>query len=251
MRKALGRYRLARRGGPFGAVAAITVLVASVSAMAVTPASAAVQHTAEHATAGHTAAVPAAAAPHGLTAWRSRHKLRLPDPKPRRHPKPHPAPLGRPGGVPVGDEAITASSDTSGYHVFAAASGDGWRWHALATLQPAGYRDQAWIGQQCLTGDGRYVVAVVAPWGAQNSAAGIAAGGLAYAIDAHTGAVRPLAAGLALTYFDPGCGTGSTAALTRYGSADQSRTQILAVNAATGAVTATPVIANQVTSAVT
>jgi hypothetical protein len=58
---------------------------------------------------------------------------------------------------------------------------------------------------------GRYVVAVLAPWSAQNRAAGIAAGGMGYAvINAHTGAVRPLAAGLLLAYFNPGCGSGSS-----------------------------------------
>jgi len=158
--------------------------------------------------------------------------------------------LSRPVPVPPGDEIVTATSDTGGYHLFAAAAGDGWRWHALATLQPGGYSEEAWIGEHCTTGDGRYVVAVVAPWSANNTAAGIAAGGIAYAIDAHTGAVRPLASGLLLSYFNPGCGTGSTVALSRYTSADQSSTQVLAVDAATGRVSAAPVIANQVTSSV-
>ena len=156
----------------------------------------------------------------------------------------------RAGGVPAGDEIITATSDTAGYHLFAAAAGDHWSWHALATLQPGGYSDAAWIGEECLTGDGRYVVAVVAPWDAQNSAAGIAAGGFAYAVNAHTGAVRPLASGLLLAYFNPGCGPGSTVALSRYLSPGQSSTQILIVDAATGAMTSTPTIPDQVTSAV-
>ncbi len=158
--------------------------------------------------------------------------------------------LARQGGVPGGDEIITATSDTGGYHLFAAAAGDRWRWHPLATLQPGRDSEGPWIGEYCVTGNGRQVVAVVAPWSAQNSAAGIAAGGLAYAIDAHTGKVRPLAAGLLLAYFNPGCGSGSSVALSRYARSDQSVTQVLMVNAASGAVTQAPVIANQVTSAV-
>src|SRR6266545_5424785 len=49
------------------------------------------------------------------------------------------------------DEAITATGDNGGWHLFAAGSGDGWRWHSLATLRPAGDDERGWIGQQCLT----------------------------------------------------------------------------------------------------
>src|SRR5450631_1807621 len=126
--------------------------------------------------------------------------------------------FGAVGVVPRGDEIITASADTGGYHLFAASAGGSWRWQPLATLQPAGYHGERWIGEQCLTGDGRYVVAVVAPWSAQNSAAGMAAGGIAYVIDAHTGRVRPLASGVAVTYFDPGSGVAASAALAARGS---------------------------------
>lgn len=152
--------------------------------------------------------------------------------------------------VAAGAEVVTATSDTAGYHLFAAASGGDWQWRALATLQPAAYSDERWIGQHCVTGDGRFVVAVVAPWSANNSAAGIAAGGVAYAIDAHTGAVRPLATGVMLSYFDPGCGTGSTVALSRYTNIDQSATRIDVMDASTGTTIATPAVANQVTSAI-
>jgi hypothetical protein len=193
------------------------------------------------------ASVPRAAAPSGPmgnAGWRSRPLI-----------SPHPKTLAaravsRPGAVPPGEEIVTATSDAGGYHLFAASAGDHWRWHALATLQPGGYSEEPWIGEQCLTGDGRYVVAVVAPWSAQNNAAGIAAGGIAYAVNAHNGTVRPLASGLLLAYFNPGCGSGSRVALSRYTAPDQSATQVLTADAATGAVTATPVIHDQVTSAV-
>src|ERR1017187_1548657 len=157
--------------------------------------------------------------------------------------------FGAVGVVPRGEEIITASADTGGYHLFAASSGGSWRWQPLATLQPAGYHGERWIGEQCLTGDGRYVVAVVAPWGAQNSAAGMAAGGIAYVIAAHSGRVRALAAGVSVTYFDPGCGVAASAALTRF-TADESRTQVLLANLDTGGVSPLPVISGELTSAV-
>jgi lysophospholipase L1-like esterase len=151
--------------------------------------------------------------------------------------------------VAAGDEIITASADTNGYHLFAASSGGGWRWQPLTTLEPGGDDGQRWIGEQCLTGDGRYVVAVVAPWSMQNSAAGMAAGGTAYVVDAHTGATRPLATGVTLAYFDPGCGVAGTAALTRF-TADESHTQVLLANLSSGAVQALPMTAGELTSAV-
>jgi hypothetical protein len=153
-------------------------------------------------------------------------------------------------GVPPGDEVTAATAGPGGYQLFAASSGDGWRWHALATLGPAAAGDGPWIGERCLTGDGRYVVAVVAPWAAQNRAEGIAMGGTAYAVDARTGAVRPLASGVALAYYDPGCGPAGTVALTRFPSPDQSRTEVLLADAATGAVSSAGVVPGQLTSAI-
>src|SRR5260370_28034271 len=117
-----------------------------------------------------------------------------------------------PGDVPAGDEIITGTGDTLGWHLYAASSADGWRWHGLATLRPGGSAHESWIGQQCLTGDGRFVVTVVAPRHAHNSGTGMDRGGLAYAVDAHTGSVRPLAAGVSLAYLNPGCGTGDRVA---------------------------------------
>ena len=152
--------------------------------------------------------------------------------------------------IPAGDEAVTGRGDTSGWHLYAASSGSHWRWLPLATLQPAGYGEEGWIGAQCLTGDGRYVIAVVAPWHVQNSAAGMASGALAYAVNAHTGAVRPLAAGVSLAYFNPGCGAGSKVALTRFGGQADQTTQVLVANAGTGRITSTRSVRGEVTSAV-
>ncbi len=158
----------------------------------------------------------------------------------------HPAHAAR---VPGGDEVVTGVGDIEGYHLYAASSADGWAWHWLATLRPAD-ADQAWIGQQCLTGDGRSVVAVVAPWAAANSEAGMNVGGYAFAVDAHTGAVRPLATGASLAYFDPGCGSGSTVALTSFLGAAQRPSRVTVVDAGTGKVSAITTVSDEVTSAV-
>jgi hypothetical protein len=152
--------------------------------------------------------------------------------------------------VPAGDEVVTAKVDSAGYHLFAASSGDGWAWHALATIQPGGYDDEQWTGEQCLTGDGRYVVAVVAPWSASNSEGGVDHGGLAYSVDAHTGAVRPLAGGVAPVYFNPGCGSGQDVALTAYAGPGQHPTVLRVVDAGTGAIARTSTVAGELTSAV-
>jgi len=154
--------------------------------------------------------------------------------------------------LPLGDEVVTASGDRDGWHLYAAASGDGWRWHPLATLAPAGVNvnGERWIGRQCLTGDGRYVVAVIAPWSANNDPAGMGRGGLAYSVDAHTGAVRPLAGGVSLHYFTPSCGTGSAAALTRYLGSDEQATQLVRADAASGRLGVTAVLPGEVTGAV-
>ena len=78
------------------------------------------------------------------------------------------------------------------------------------------------------------VIAVVAPWHVQNSAVGMASGALAYAVNAHTGAVRPLDAGVSLAYFNPGCGAGSKVALTRFGGQADQTTQVLGSPMAVG-----------------
>src|SRR5215471_15778092 len=152
--------------------------------------------------------------------------------------------------APPAVQVTAATADAAGYHLFAAGPADGWRWRALATLRPGPDTGEPWIGEQCLTGDASFVVAVVAPWSAQNREAGIAQGGVAYAVDTRTGAVRALASHVALAYFDPGCGQGGTAALTRYLASDQARTEVLVADAASGAVTSAGAVSGEVTSAV-
>jgi hypothetical protein len=140
--------------------------------------------------------------------------------------------------VPAGDEIVDGRGDSDGWHIYAASSGDGWSWRPLATLDPFGLDPggERWIGRQCLTGDGKYVVAVVAPWSANNSPAGLDHGGVAYAVNARTGAVHPLVSGVSLYYFTPSCGPGSSVALTAFTARDESRTTLVLADAATASV---------------
>src|SRR5262245_46195367 len=162
-------------------------------------------------------------------------------------PAPHPAPSA--AAAPTA-RIVTGAGDVDGYDLFVAAAADGWAWHPLATIQPGGAEDERWIGQQCLTGDGRTVLAAVAPWSANNSAAGMDAGADVYAVDARSGAVRPIASGASLAYFNPGCGTAAQAVLTSYSGDDQSVTRLARVDVTTGAVVGRATIGRELTSAV-
>jgi hypothetical protein len=77
-----------------------------------------------------------------------------------------------------------------------------------------------WIGQACVTAGGVDAVVVYAPEQADNMAQQQGVLGRAAVVNVRTGAVRDLGGGFSIAYFDPGCGTGSTAVLTRGGWAN-------------------------------
>jgi lysophospholipase L1-like esterase len=130
---------------------------------------------------------------------------------------------------------LTARGDANGFHLFAAqADSQAPLWDELATLRPDLGNEDGWVGNYCLTGDGQYVVATVAPWFAASRPSLLAHGGFAYSVDVVTRAVRPLASGLTLSYSSPGCGTGSVVALTSYGGDDDAPTLIATIDARTG-----------------
>jgi hypothetical protein len=148
------------------------------------------------------------------------------------------------------DVMVWAQGDASGFHLFTGVASERWAWRPLATLKPLETAGEPWIGYHCLTGDGRQVVATVAPRSAANSPTARDRGAFAYAVDVRTGKVRPLASGIALKYHTPGCGLGARATLSRSLGRDQARTQLLLVDARRGKVLRTATVRGQVTSAV-
>lgn len=129
------------------------------------------------------------------------------------------------------DVLYQATGDPSGYHIYVARERQGWNWAPLASIQPGGGDDDAWTGYHCVTGDGRFVVAVVAPRWAVNRNELRDRGGLAYVVNTDTGEVSPLTAGVALKYHTPGCGQGNDVALVRHLGVDQERTELLRFDA--------------------
>jgi hypothetical protein len=148
------------------------------------------------------------------------------------------------------DVVVTSSSDLSGYHLFAAHASTGWKWRALATIQPGGDGDDTWVGQQCITGDGTHAVVVLLPRLAVNSPEGRDQGALAYSVNLTTGSIAPLVDGLSAAYFNPGCGVGSSVVLTGYPSADESETRLITVDASSDTVLAAQLLPGEITSAV-
>jgi hypothetical protein len=148
------------------------------------------------------------------------------------------------------DEVLSGVGDTTGYHLFLARASEGWQWQPLVVLAPGGSADERWIGRQCLTGDGRTAVAVVAPWHMVNRPEGNDRGGTAIAVDVATHRTRVLATGVSLYYFNPGCGAISDVALTRFPGRDEQSTQVLRIGALTGKVEQSVTLPGEATSAI-
>jgi hypothetical protein len=119
----------------------------------------------------------------------------------------------------------------------------------LATIDPQA-SDESWVGSTCLTGDGKTVVAVIAPQPMLNRPGGMDRGGVGYAVDVATGAVTPIVTGLTAAYFNPGCGASSTVALERFEGQDQAATRVLIYDTARRATTHTYFFPGELTSAV-
>jgi lysophospholipase L1-like esterase len=153
------------------------------------------------------------------------------------------------------DEAVTVAGDATGLHVLAASEASGYSWRTVATLGDPGVETDLWIGQACVTASGAYAVVVYAPEQADNMAGQQGVLGRAAVVNLRTGAVKDLGGGFSIAYFDPGCGTGSQAVLTRGGWANDSSnaamsTTLVVADATTGKVSVPVKVAGQVTSAV-
>jgi lysophospholipase L1-like esterase len=152
---------------------------------------------------------------------------------------------------PTDDLVVTGVGDDRGFHIYAAdARRSALGWQELATLRPDVGNEGGWVGNYCQTGDGRFVVATVAPWFAASRPGLLAHGGFAYSVDVAGGRIRPLASGLTLSYASPGCGPGHLVALTSYGGDDDAPTTVRVADAATGAFGAVLHDSGELTSAV-
>lgn len=151
--------------------------------------------------------------------------------------------------VPDSNVLVNGWGGSDGYHLaVSTASGPGWR--QVALLDPDGIGDLSWTGYQCVSGDGRYAAVVVLPASAVNIQALREHGAFGYAVDLSTGAVHPVATGLAATYSDPGCGTGDDAVFTAALGEDEQATEVIRASLATGRAEQETRVAGQFTSAV-
>jgi hypothetical protein len=90
---------------------------------------------------------------------------------------------------------------------------------------------------------------VTAPASAANSPAERQRGAYAYSVNLRTGSVRALAAGVALMYFDPGCGKGDSVTLLRFLGNEEQQTAISVVSASTGRTAFASTYRGELTSA--
>ncbi|MEV6345737.1 hypothetical protein [Actinoplanes sp. NPDC051851] len=166
------------------------------------------------------------------------------------------APLANPDKV-LGDDwrkssdvLITGAGDTDGYHLYIAREKDAFAWSTLATLRSPALDVGPWGGSVCLTGSGRYAVAVFAPKMAANRPSALQAGAFAAVVDTTTGKAVHVATGVQYSYYNPACGPGDRALLVRGigGDLDDPRTDLLTVDAAAGRVTGTRRIDAQVSN---
>jgi RHS repeat-associated protein len=162
---------------------------------------------------------------------------------------PKPGDFG-PGAASSTDVAVNGYGDAAGYHLEVGRESSGFAWHEVAVLQPAGMDASSWTGYQCVSGDGRYAAVAILPDSSVNLESARDHGALAYSVNLATGAVHPVASGVALEYFSPGCGPADEAVFSLSPGTGQTSTQLIAASLATGKVNQVVTVSGQVTSAV-
>ena len=149
------------------------------------------------------------------------------------------------------DTAWTTSGDGKGLHVLAARAADGYAWGTLATLAEPGVDADTWIGNACMTGDGRSIVVAYAPRVATNEAELFDRGGFVAVVRVSDGAVTKLPLTSTLAYFSPSCGTGDDAVVTQFREgADGGQTRVVRIDATKGTVRKHITVPGELTSAV-
>lgn len=148
-----------------------------------------------------------------------------------------------------GDRLWTTTGDAEGLHVLTAEAKTGYSWRTIADLTVTGVETDQWIGHGCVTGSGQRAVIVYAPRTFTNKEDLSSRGGLTAVVDLVTGAVTKLPIRTTLSYYNPGCGTGETAALTQEGGDRIPKTGVVTVDTTTGKLSARTELAGQTTSA--
>lgn len=154
------------------------------------------------------------------------------------------------GAADPQDIALDGFGDAAGYHLQVSRGSAGFGWQEIAVLRPAVADTPSWTGYQCVSGDGRYAAVAILPTDQVNDAASRDHGGYAYSVDLTTGDVHPIASGVGLKYYSPGCGAGHDAVFTTMLGTDQASTVLTTADLSTGTVDGSVTVKGQVTSAV-
>lgn len=150
------------------------------------------------------------------------------------------------------DRAFTTSGDGTGFHVMVADEKDGYRWKTAASLSEPGFETDAWVGNACVTGSGRYAAVAYAPRTFTNKPELMSRGAFTALVDLRDGKVRKLPFTASLAYFSPGCGAGEDIVFSQFTdeiTAQKNETRLITADARTGK-TDRATVAGQVTSAV-
>ncbi|MFB7674477.1 hypothetical protein ACFC26_23995 [Kitasatospora purpeofusca] len=146
------------------------------------------------------------------------------------------------------DVLVTGVGDENGFHLYRAPENKAFTWATLATLTGPLAEGGRWSGNVCVTGSGRYAIAVYAPTAVANRAEGLEQGGYAAVVDTVTGQARNVTSGVSLAYFSPACGAGDRVLLSRYSGPEGRTTEVLTVDAGTAKVTGTVRSEEQITN---
>ncbi|WP_380168343.1 hypothetical protein [Jannaschia sp. R86511] len=149
------------------------------------------------------------------------------------------------------DIAWTTSGDGKGLHLLVAPAAEGYAWRTLATLAEPGVDADTWIGNSCMTGDGRSVVVAYAPRVATNNGELFDRGGFVAVVRVSDGQVTKLPVTSTLAYFSPSCGSGDDAVVTQFRDGhDGGQTRVLRIDTSTGTVSEPVQVPGELTSAV-
>ncbi|WP_266925452.1 hypothetical protein [Streptomyces sp. NBC_00201] len=145
------------------------------------------------------------------------------------------------------DRMVTYDGDATGLHVLVADAAHAYTWRTAATLSEPGIDTDRWIGQTCVTASGDRAVVVYAPRQVTNDQQGFQEGAFAAVVDLTDGRVTKLPELVSIAYFNPGCGDGEQAVLSR---PQGDGTQLLTVDTRQGKLVRRQTVPGQLTSAV-